>query len=300
MATEADKLALHFKYCALIFALLLVAVATDRWTAQKDFTAYLSNAATMTSLVLGLVAIFYSFISNDSLSRSLGSIATISSDVRSAREQIGEYLEVSQATADTNATNTALIQTASKDLTHNLVSLQGTLKSIAEQNQTLQGLVSGLPTRIDQLETRVVDVAKSLGEKPSQPQTVASQADISSRAIERFLARASLSQNLFTYACVLAHGSKKELFVEQFCKAIDVDLVNTLNGFLHGMHAMQLISRKLVDGKNKVYLISAVHPDIDSQTKSYFIQYIEDNYVVKSVERDQWLTKMKNVEVLFA
>ncbi|MDZ4057086.1 MAG: hypothetical protein U1D69_08985, partial [Polynucleobacter sp.] len=64
MSTEVDRISLHFKYCVLILGMIIIAVATDRWTARQDFTTLLSNAATMTSLVLALVAIFYSFISN--------------------------------------------------------------------------------------------------------------------------------------------------------------------------------------------------------------------------------------------
>jgi len=69
MDDKYEKIKIHFFYCILILVIAIIAIATDRWTAQKDFTAYLSNAATMTSLLLGLVAIFYSFISNDGLSK---------------------------------------------------------------------------------------------------------------------------------------------------------------------------------------------------------------------------------------
>ena len=61
MEQSCEKLSLHFKYCGFIAVMVVVAIATERWSTSKDFTTYLSNAATMTSLLLGVVAIFYSF-----------------------------------------------------------------------------------------------------------------------------------------------------------------------------------------------------------------------------------------------
>ena len=299
MTNETEKLALHFKYCAFILIMVIIAIATDRWTAQKDFTTYLSNAATMTSLVLGLVAIFYSFISNDSLSKSLGSITTVSADVTAARDQVGQYLQLTKTATDASAANASLLHGASNDITTTLVSLEHTLKSIGDQNQTLQGLVASLPTRIDQLETKFGDVAKALGEKPQQPLAATSQTDISARAVERFLARATLSQNLLTYACVLAGKEKKELSIAAVCTAIALNQPSTLNGFMAGMHAMLLISRKLVVGQDKVYFVTTIHPEIDCQTREYFVNYLEENYKEQPIEKGEWLIKMKNIEALF-
>ena len=124
MNNDAERIALHFKYCALILVMIIVAVATDRWTAQKDFTAYLSNAATMTSLVLGLVAIFYSFISNDSLSKSLGSITTVATEVRDAKAEISRYVDLSKQATGASADNAALLKDASESVGTSLSSLQ--------------------------------------------------------------------------------------------------------------------------------------------------------------------------------
>ena len=187
MNSECDKLALHFKYCALIALLAFIAMATERWSQKETFTTYLSNAATMTSLLLGVVAIFYSFISNDSLSRSLGSISTVSTEVQGARHQIGQFLDLTKSATDASASNTTLVQAASQNLTTNLESLQQTLKAIADQNTTLRELVAVLPSRLEVLESKVGDVAEALGEKPPQAQSALTPEDISARAIERLL-----------------------------------------------------------------------------------------------------------------
>lgn len=297
-----STLALHFKYCAAIALLVIIAIATERWSANPQFTVYLSNAATMTSLLLGVIAIFYSFVSNDSLSRSLGSINTISSEVQGARQQIGSFVELSKESANASTQNAASLKIASLGITSSLASLDETLQAISGQNDAMRELLAALPSRIDQLESKVGDFAKSLGEKPPQAQPTSSSGstDISARAIEHFLARASLSQNLLTYACVLAAQSRKPLSIESFCKAIALNAPSNFNGFIGCMNSIELIDKGAVPGQEKVYSVSEVHPELASQTKEYVGRYIDRAYSNKPMERLAWQGKLGAVEALFA
>jgi hypothetical protein len=298
--SDVDRISLHFKYCALILVMIIITVATDRWTAQKDFTTYLSNAATMTSLVLGLVAIFYSYISNDGLSKSLGSIATVSADVRDSKTEIGRYVDLTKEAVTTSAANASLLKGTSEDVHAALSTLNGTLRAISDENHTLQALVASLPTRIDQLESKVGDVAKALGEKPPQPQSAASSTEISPRVVERFLARPALTYNLVTYAFVLAARTKKQLSMDALAKAVELNQASTMNGFLYAMHAVQLLSREFVEDQNRVYYVTAIHPDLDATAKKYIDDYIERNYSDKPAEKANWLRRLSNVEAVFA
>jgi hypothetical protein len=98
---DYERLVLHFRYCGLIAVMIFIFVVTDRWTDKGDFTSYLSNAATMTSLILGVVAIFYSFISNDGMSRSLGSVNTVADEVRQVRGDIKEFAQQTKRSTET-------------------------------------------------------------------------------------------------------------------------------------------------------------------------------------------------------
>lgn len=296
---EADRISLHFKYCTVMLVMILVAVITDRWTAQKDFTTYLSNAATLTSLVLGLVAIFYSYISNDGLSKSLGSLITVSDAVRDSKTEIARYVEITKDAVAATETNASVLKGASKDVHGALSTLDSTLKSISDQNEKLQTLVAHLPTRIDQLESKMGDVAKALGEKPERPQAAASSSEISLPVIERFLTRPSLSYNLVTYAFVLAARAKKPVSMESLSNAIELSQPSTMNGFMLGMNAFQLLSRSPVKGLERVFKVTDIHPDLDAKTKPYIDKYIEENYLEGSSEKANWLRKLKNIEELF-
>lgn len=294
-----ETLALHFKYCSLIAVMLLIAVATERWSTSKDFTTYLSNAATMTSLLLGVVAIFYSFISNDGMSRSLGSINTVSDELRAVRTDIQKFADQTRESTKAAEANNLVVRDASTELTGTMRSLRETLHEISTQNETLKGLVSSLPTRIDQLETKFGDVAKAFSEKPTTATATTSTSDLSPKAVESFLTRATFNQNLFSIACVLAATTSKPLDIPAFCKAVEWNGPIALHGFLNCMHAVQLCSRTAIDGRDKVFSINVAHPELLARAKSYFTEFIENNYKDKPDDRAKWTGKVAAVEALF-
>lgn len=300
MNDKFETLALHFKYCALIAVMLLIAVATERWSSSKEFTTYLSNAATMTSLLLGVVAIFYSFISNDGMSRSLGSINSVSDEMREVRTDIQDFVVQTKDATKIAEANNDLVRGASTELSGTMISLSETLQEISVQNETLQNLVSSLPIRIDQLETKFGDVAKAIGEKPKLADQATSTDELSKKAIELFLTRATYNQNLFTMACVLSAKSMIPLDIPVFCKAIDWNGPTNLHGFLNCMHAIQLCSRTAIEGRDRAFVINSAHPELVLRAHSYFTEYIEQNFKGKPDDRAKWIGKIAAVEALFA
>lgn len=298
MYTDIDRIKLHFKYCALIAVIILIGITTDRWSSNKDFTTYLSNAATMTSLFLGIVAILYSFISNDSMSKSLGSITSITDEVRNVRNEVEEFVGVAKQTNDEGSKNNKNLSNTSHEISSSISTLKSTLESITNQNQELQHLIQAIPTRIEQIESKVDDVARAIGEKPQQP--AASPTEVPSAVVDRALARASLNQNLLMHACVLAASSKKNLSIEDVCKAISWRGPNNLQGFLGGLHAMQLCNRKIIEGREKCYTIDLVHPQLSKRSKEYYNEYINRVYKDKPEELQGWASKIENIDLLFS
>jgi hypothetical protein len=301
MDQSIDKLRLHFIYCSVILVLVIIAIATDRWTLQPKFTEFLSNAATMTSLVLGLVAIFYSFIANDSLSKSLGSIGTVSEEVKSSREQIARQITAGEQTTKAAERSAILIESASTTIGSNLSTLSETLSAIQQHTEFLRGSLGDLPSRLEKMETKLIDATKSLGTKPSQQLTSAGTNSIDPALVQSFLATSSLAANSLSYACVLAHTTGKNLVISDFCKAIDSKLENYLNGFLACMDSVQLVDTLPIDGSERTYKIAAVHPALTQTARDYFIGFIDRQYKGKNQPvYDRWKTAFDNVERLFA
>jgi hypothetical protein len=300
MDNNIEKLRLHFFYCAVILVLVIIAIATDRWTLQPKFTEFLSNAATMTSLVLGLVAIFYSFIANDGLSKSLGSIGTVSDEVKSTREQIVKQVTLGVQTTQAAERSAALIESASSAIGANLSSLSATLAEIQTHTEFLHGSLGDLPSRLNQLETKVIDATKSLGAKPDQAMASVVNKNVDSAIAQSFLATSSLAANALTYACVLAQKTGKKLVLSEFCTAIDSKLENYLSGFLACMKAVNLVDITEDESARRTYKVDRVHPSLSQTTRDYVIGFIDRHY--KSANPpvyERWKTAMDNVDKLF-
>lgn len=300
MCNENNNLALHFKYFAFIALSVVILVATERWSSSKEFTTYLSNAATMTSLFLGIVAILYSFISNDGIARSLGSISTVADEVRNVRHEIASFVDLTKDSTQAAASSNAQVREASASVSISIESLSATLQELSSQNMNLRELLGSLPTRFDQLDTKVGDVVKAIGEKPQQGQPPISTTAIPTPAVTAFLARAPLHYNLLVHACVLAAQNKKPLSITDFCKTIESDAPNSYQGFLTCMSAIQLCLRKVVEGQDKTFTISSIHPDLIVQSKPYFVKYVNETFSDRPAEQAKWMAKLQGVEEMFA
>lgn len=296
MYTELDRIRLHFKYCALIAFILFIGVATDRWSSSKDFTIYLSNAATMTSLFLGIVAILYSFVSNDSMSKSLGSITTITDEVRSVRGEVESFVKTAKQINEEGSRTNQGLDAASQEITDSINMLKFTLESITNQNQGLQNLIQAIPTRMEQIEFKVDDVARVIGEKPQSP--TAKPSEVSDAVVDLALARATLNQNLLMHACVLAAKNNKTLSLDEFCKSIFWKAPNHCQGFLGGLHALQICTRNFIEGQEKCYAIELVHPHLLKSSRDYYIDYVNKNFKDKPEELKIWSDKISNLESL--
>jgi hypothetical protein len=298
MENRHDTLALHFKYCTFIAAMVIVFMVTDRWSDKEGFTEYLSNAATMTSLLLGVVAIFYSYISNDGMSRSLGSISTVTNEVRDVRNDIKSFSELTEESTKNAQLNNSLVKEASTELSKTMSSLAETLVAISSQNDSLKNLVSNLPIRIDQLESKFGEVAKAIGEQPQQKMP-SSTINISEGVVQRFLARTSFQQHLIVAAVVFSNKTSKPLNISDLCIAIDWDAPSFIKGFLGCMHAATLCTRKLVPNTKEIFTINSINENLVKLTKSSYLNYVDTNFPENQEEKDLYKAKLIAVEAMF-
>lgn len=230
---------LHYRY--VIFMLLSVSVflMTDRWTEKGDFTQYLSNAATMTSLLLGVVAIFYSFISNSNMSNSLGSITEVSKDVKEVGDQIAKYHGSSGELIAAGTKSIQAFEGVSKDITGNLRDFHSLLKDMDSKNLEMRSLIGSFPSKFEQLENTFNKVAEQVQkQKPSPEQTKL----LANWNIKRFVKRSSHHENLITYACILHAEHKKRLNVRDFCQSAELPGHVSLNSFIRCLDSAGLLS----------------------------------------------------------
>lgn len=296
LKSESEKIKLHFAYCSLILTLIIIAIATFNWTSLEGFTIYLGNAATMTSLLLGLVAIFYSFIANDGLSRSLGNINTVTETITKTRDQITGYLDLTSTATKAADLSANKMQEFSHSVNRDLTTLNETLNRIKEQSVVLHGSISD---RLDKLEARVVDATREVGEKLQATTSSATIQKIDGAVVKRYLEIAPITGNLLLIACVLAAQTEKRLVIDDLTAAIGVKISGYLAGFLAATCSAQIMNRTFVPNAPREYEITAIHPTLESISRSYFIEFVEQEYKDKPDLKANWLEKLEKVEALF-
>jgi hypothetical protein len=294
-ASNESKITLHLGYWIVILVLPLILVTTEKWSAQPKFTEYLSNAATMTSLLLGLVAIIYSFVSNDGLAKSLGSINTVSDEVRKSKEQISSFVQKTESANVLGDENRKALQEISSSLSTNLEALHTALETVAAQT-------GALPSRLEKIEDSFSEITRALGTKPPVAQSVGdSTRDFwTSQAVAKFLKTIPLGANLLCHAAVLAKMTGKELSIADFCTRISSNTPSFFSGLLSAMEAASLIDRAAVEGKERTFAILATQKDLADQSRKYFISFIERVYKEREEEKALWQGKLAAVEAMFA
>lgn len=295
---EQKTIKLHFKYCAAIMAAVIVLIATEKWSGSNDFTVYLSNAATMTSLMLAAVAIFYSFISNDSLSRSLGSISTVSSEMQGATHEISKVIESSEKSRIANETVISSMEGASSKIDDALETLDRTLSLIAEQNSELRSALAEIPSRIDKLEISVNDATKALSSpKPDLSNQNTADSALPNGAIDKFMSRSPLGCNLLSYAACLAAKQEKIVSIKEFCAAIETENLAYFSGYLVSMHSIGIIQVEVLKGKSREYKIKWANDHLNNKILPYFNKYLASN--IKEPELSKWKERISLIEEMF-
>lgn len=294
-----ERLQLHFLYWIVILGLALIFVMSDRWTDKGNFTEYLANAATMVSLVLALVAIFYSFIANDGLSKSLGNITLVSENIAQSKSQLGQFIEQSEELSKVGMENAATLKEISSSVEAHVKSLRATLEDVSSKTEALHGAMSGLPDRFDQMESAIEATKEMLSKQPEAPVATGNEStNLSHAHVSRFLNRSSIVGNILAYACVLACSNKKELSCDQLSKELQLSTPTYIHGYLISMIAIGLVGKKSIEGNSRTYIITQVNESLRSLTKDYLDKYIRDRYKDDEALLKAYQGKLQKLEVL--
>lgn len=259
---DKSRLQLHFIYTTIFLLFCLVLMATDRWTGQKNFTEYLTNVATMVSLVLALVAIFYSFITNIGLTQSLGNIERVSNDIASTRTAMQEFVSESHTIVNSGNENAVALQIVSEQVAKEINSLQITLGELRGENAKIRESLIPIPERIEQLSARIAEAA------PAASSTLSPTKDDSADPEElalRFLKRSSLVGVAVALGIALAYSSKKGLD----CKRIGEIVGSTgtyVHGFIVALHSTGVIQVTAIKNKQRVIEVTRLAPFIEGLT----------------------------------
>jgi hypothetical protein len=220
MPPRRPRPSVHYKYWLFILVLIIIALITEKWSSKENFTSYLSNAATLTSLLLGLVAIFYSFISNDSLSKGLGGITVVSKEIGEAREKIAGYLQQAEESNHSLTSSKDSLDQAKDLIAADLKGLGELLNEVREESRGLIQIVNNIPNRLEKVESGVGDLATLFRTRQAADSPSSMEISSTEDFAREFMARTTPEINLLIIALVLAAQTKRYFTIKELAKVL--------------------------------------------------------------------------------
>lgn len=165
--SEAEKcdsiklIKIHFFYVVFILSAAIIVLATRQWTKLDGFTDFLSVAATITSLVLGVVAIIYSFVSNGAMSEFLGSIQTSANGMRDINAEL-------RSVAAGGAKLQEKAEKRNDELHEIIVNLRAAVDGVSNRTAEIAGTMESLPIKFGELRDTILERAQTIPSSPTQ------------------------------------------------------------------------------------------------------------------------------------
>lgn len=309
MDDSNSRLVLHLKYnfayITLILLVALLVVIAHKWTPQPRFTEYLSNAATLASLLLALVAIVYSFVSSESISKSLGQISLISRDVQASKDEVREFVGTAKGLNSKAEESLHQYQQISEQVGGELISLNRAILSLDSHTKSLQETVGDIPSRLSQIEDKFGGLEKAVNNKyaqdenqPTSPTLAVNEHLFSSDSIDKFLERSSLHENLLAIAIVLAYKTSSLFSIEDFCSAVKLNVRNKTAGFISCMNAVGLASLTKSESP-RVYSVNHVDKMVMAKAVDYLNEYLDFVKHIDPNQHSEFTAKLASVNDLY-
>lgn len=192
--SKPNTLKIHFRYVVGILVAIIIAISALRLSDNQNFTSVISFAGTITSIILSVLAIFITVLSNDSLSNLMERIRGLIDVINPAKNKIDE--------------SSNKIEETIKNLDKTESELKETSKSIKEVVGNLESMV------IDKFKCMEEKMEKLLSAKSSSNAPFEENCPLN---VEAFLSNTSFYGLRLLYCCLLLKESKKPLNLKNFC-----------------------------------------------------------------------------------
>lgn len=266
-----------------------------RWTSEPRFTEYIGNAATLTSLFLGVVAIFYSFISNNNLSNSLGTIANVAESLERAEVEIKGVLAESKMLAGKQDQNMQKMQQISENVQSSVAVVASTLDDISSKTTELQSTIYTVPTRLDAISEILERKSQVTAPKPTTRQ------GFLPGEAAYFNSKASVSGNLITYACALANKHDADFSPVKLSALIGRShSAEFSSGFFDCMAAAGIIRIKEIKENKGFYKVLEVDAEVAKSIKPEFLKFLDLAYKNNPDKKAEFMEILRTMENSFA
>ncbi len=237
---------IHFSYITAFLILAIIGLITIKWGAIKELTEYITFALTLTSLVLALLAIVYSFFSNSSMTRNIANLEEASKKIQ---------------------TNSDLLSSAAENLEKNLQDIPSTLKNIElKTDNTLKVF-----EEFSQSDLRI--------KKTDEEQLSGEDEPIGKLLMEK----GSIATKAVLLGLKLAFERSRQFSMEDFAEKVDISNKSYIQGFLIALSAIGIFRYEEINlgGAKYSWLITYLNEDIkEGIEKSIedFVNYYEKEF----------------------
>lgn len=252
--SSLSELKIHFFYVTVILVSIIIALFTVGSVAQDRLSEYLSSAATITSVVLGVLAIIYAFISNDSFSKATGKLSEIVDSSKKASNNLVDVLGQVQDVANASGENSRSLTDLVGKITNEISELTKTTKSLETATNGIAGILPTIPSGLEEIKKRF----DALPENGKSFSVVGDEIDGGGDENKEDLARNLISKSpmaglLIMYACYVYKKIGKKI---DFSKDIfEVGMWDYFIGFFVCMSAIGLVESEKVESEEWAYLI---------------------------------------------
>jgi hypothetical protein len=205
-----SSLGIHFFYVTLILVLTIVVLVTHRWTQIEQFRDYLNVGATVTSLVLGVLAIIYAFVSSGQQSSVLGAVEAAAVSTGSSVAKLDTFMTTAQQLQAEASKRSGDLHALTHSLAASVDQIKQETIALVAANREVAGKVSLLP---DQLGEMLAGSGKAASPAPAALGT--SEALWNLDAISASLSGTSIYGLACIEACLRAHEYGKNLSIDK-------------------------------------------------------------------------------------
>lgn len=242
---------LHFKYVIGILIFLLILVATA-WLGRKQvIVEQIGFAATLASLILAVLAIIYSFVSNQSLSATFGKLDSAGANVGTAAERV---------------------TSAATDLQDRIEILP---EVIADKFSLILPMLTQVSQKVEATQSLLHDRLQGVESLSPYPPTSRSKMMDARFDEEVFYENSSLLGKFLLFACALSYEKEKPLDIAELSKEVPVLREDYMLGFLVAAHAANYIGIKA--GRGVPLAIWEMGPELIELSKTRIYQSITDS-----------------------
>jgi len=252
---EIIKLRLHFFYVTLILLAAIILLATTNWTGIEKFTDYLTAAGTMVSIVLGVLAIIYSFVSGDSISKSLGGVAAAATELQSARIEFSGVVEAASDLTEASRKSSLELNGLLDLVKQEVREIKAASAQLSESTIGIAKAVGQMPERLDKIHDRLEESLKSPKVKP-----ISGVSLVNESLPRKVLMRSSNYGKALLYAVALSQSTGKSFSLsdgpfagsDEYCY-----------GYFLALNSAGIFDLETIDADKRIYKVTdfSITPD---------------------------------------